>query len=353
MIGRQLEELFSGTFPILAFRRREHGKGQQGRVNVSNVGFGVKYVLRTMLELVRQRPIALYLDIPKDRLSFLRTSLLLGVSRALRVRVVGDLAGADFQFLDGRDLIARFGGRQLRRLHAIRVLGPSVAETLRRRGLTNAVVVSNGIAEPPVAGRDAGPVEQELGLLYVGSVSESKGVLTLVEAMHLFARDGGRAARLDIVGEWQSDVFRERVHGLVAEAGLKESIRVHGLLVGEAKWEVFRRAHLLVHASSWDGQPVTILEAFAFGIPVVATPVGAIPDTVTDGVDGYLMRERSAAELVAGIERIATDDATYEGYATRARATWERRFSAATFESGMAALLRSAVCDALDGNGSP
>ena len=56
---------------------------------------------------------------------------------------------------------------------------------------------------------------------------------------------------------------------------------------------MFRSADVLLHPTRWDGQPVTILEALAFGLPVVATSVGAIPDTIRSGVDGYLMRRRA------------------------------------------------------------
>jgi hypothetical protein len=89
--------------------------------------------------------------VAKDRPSFLWTSIVLLVALALRVRVVGDLAGADFPFLAGRSPVARYARGVLRRLHRIRVLGGSVAATLKARGLSNTIVVWNGVEEPPGA----------------------------------------------------------------------------------------------------------------------------------------------------------------------------------------------------------
>jgi len=353
VVGEQLERLFAGTFPILAFRRADHGKARQGRVSAGNVAFGLKYVARSVLELLRRRPAVLYVDVPKDTFSFLRTCGILLAALGLRVRVVGDLAGGDFQFLAGGGPVSRLGRNVLRRLYAIRVLGASVANTLRGHGLSNAVVVPNGISEPPGAGAPRPLDPMAIHLLYVGSVSEAKGVLTLLGAVRELARGGGRPVSLDVAGEWASEEFEQRVRSAVVADGLEREIRFHGLVVGEEKWQLFRQAHVLVHPTRWDGQPVTILEALAYGVPVVATQVGAIPDTISSGVEGYVMRDGSVAEAVAGVLELTRDDATYAAYSRRARQAYERRFSASVFEHGMADLLRSAAGAAgRDGPGS-
>jgi glycosyltransferase involved in cell wall biosynthesis len=344
LVGQQLERLFAGTFSVLAFHRPRHDKQRQGRVSVSNLAFGLGYMLRSSWRLLRTRPRVVYLDLPMDRLSFFRASGIALVALALRIRVVGDLAGADFQFLDGGVLTRRYGLAVLRRLHAIRVLGESVAETLARRGLSNAAVVANGIPEPPDSAGPREPPGEEARLLYVGKVTPAKGILTLLDFVHAF-RSQGRPFHLDVVGEWESEVTRTTVLGRVSELGIEELVTFHGLLLGDEKWRVYRNAHVLLHPTYWDGQPITILEALAFGVPVVATRMGAIPDTIASGVEGYLMQENSAAEVLAGVRNILHDDATYGAYSSRARVAYERRFSATVFGEKMAELLRSGVSD--------
>jgi glycosyltransferase involved in cell wall biosynthesis len=342
VIAGQLERLFAGRYDVLAFRRRRHSKGRQGRVSAGNLAFGLRYIAVGCARLVATRPRALYVDVPKDRPSFLRTSVVLLTALALRVRVVGDLAGADFPFLAGGSPVARYARALLRRLHRIRVLGASIAATLEARGLDNAIVVSNGIAEPPGGVPSRGFPNGEARFLYVGKVAVAKGVPTLVEAMAAsVAEEPGW--RLDVVGEWESDATRERVLGEVAAAGVGDRVTFHGLLDGDEKWEAYRRAHLLLHPSHWDGQPVTILEAFALGLPVVATPVGAIPDTVRHGVDGHLMAENTAAELLGGIRAILRDAEAYAGFCAAARNAYVERFSDTAFAASMAALLDEAA----------
>jgi glycosyltransferase involved in cell wall biosynthesis len=343
-IGAQLQQLFAGKYSILAFQRRRHSRRKQGRLTLSNLGFGLRYVAVTSARLVLARPTAIYVDIPKDTLSFLRTSPILLVARALHIRVVGDLAGADYRMLDGRGTVARYGRWALRGVHRVRVLGASIAATLAARGVHNTEVLSNGIAEPPRA-RDRGPgLYGPARLLYVGELAEAKGIVTLLGLMRELV-SSGVDAKLDLVGDWESDATRDRVLALRDEWGLHDNIKLHGLLVGDAKWRVFRQAHVLVHPTSWDGQPVAILEAFAFGVPVVATRVGAIPDTIRDRVEGYLMADNSVAELAVGVRALLADRKTYATYARRARQAYMERFSADVFAPRMAELLEAAAAD--------
>ena len=162
-VGALLERLFTGRFGILAFRRPSHQKASQGRLSAGNLLFGLRYAGRSTIRIAKDRPRVVYLDIPKDTTAFLRSSVVVLVARSLRVRVVGDLAGADFVFLRGSWLVRRYGRWVLGSIDAIRVLGESVVATLRAHGLENTVVISNGIEEPRSArsGRRQRPVRRE------------------------------------------------------------------------------------------------------------------------------------------------------------------------------------------------
>ena len=133
------------------------------------------------------------------------------------------------------------------------------------------------------------------------------------------------------------------MRALLAADGLADVVELHGLLVDEPKWAQFRAADVLLHPTHWDGQPVTILEALAFGLPVVATKIGAIPDTIRSGVDGYLMADDSATELAAGVRTVTANAETYAAFSLNARKSFLERFTAARFEQGMARLLEGAA----------
>ncbi len=343
-VGALLQQLFTGTFAVLAFHRPEHQKATQGAVSLENLRFGIHYVTRSTRRLLRERPRAVYLDVPKDVTAFLRSSVVILAARLLGVRVVGDLAGGDFQFLERRGLVQRYGRRVLNSTYAIRVLGESVAMTLRSRGIRNPVVISNGIDEPPNVAAAAARTSADavIHFLYVGKIARAKGIFILLEFADAF-RAEGRPFRLDVVGEWADAATRTEVEQMVEHSRLGDLVVFHGRLVGDAKWACYAQAHLLLHPTYWDGQPVTILESLAYGTPVVATTIGAIPDTIGSGCEGYLMTENTAAELVAGVNEIMRDEQTYAAYRARARAAFESRFAATVFRARIRMLMEAAA----------
>ena len=347
VVGAQLERLFRDRYDVLAHRRARHHKARQGRRSLANLAFGVRYIVVCCAHLVVKRPRVMYIDVPKDKPSFARSSLVLLVALALRVRVVGDLAGADIAFLGERSPIAAYGRWVLRRLYCIRVLGSSISGALAVHGLHNTVEMSNGIADPPSADGPGGAGERtfpssEARLLYVGKVAIAKGVLPLVAVVaEAWAR--GLDVTLDVVGEWESDATRERVCAAVVAAGVQDRVAFHGLLVGDRKWREYRRAHLLLHPTMWDGQPVTILEAFATGLPVVATRIGAIPDTVDHGVNGYISDTGATEDLLRGIRLLLRDAEAYASACSAARLAFEERYTEDVFARSMAALLEQAA----------
>ena len=119
---------------------------------------------------------------------------------------------------------------------------------------------------------------------------------------------------------------RSRLEKLAAELGIAERVEFRGEVADV-------RAHLadarvVALTSEHEGTPNALLEAMAMGRPVVATPVGGIPDLVRDGVDGCLA-EPTPAALSEAIGALLTDDDLANVMAARARERaeefgWER-----------------------------
>jgi glycosyltransferase involved in cell wall biosynthesis len=342
IVARIIRDAFRGSYSILEFTRPRHSKGTQGRFSVDNFAFGIYYTARTSWTILRRKPRVVYMDISKEFVPFLRSIPILMVCSLRGVRVVGDLAGAYFQFLETPGWKRRLGQMSLTRAWAIRVLSPSLAQRLEMRGLHNAVSFSNGFDPPPGIPPGERPFPETPRFLYVGTINASKGILVLLDFLEEY-RAGGGTGHLDIVGEWESEEIRSQVLDRVRERNLAGLVTFHGLLVGEEKWKRFREATVLIHPSTWDGQPVTILEALAFGIPVVATPVGAIPDTIVHGADGYVMQERTGLEALRGVRAILADPATYARFSRTAREAYRTKYRREVFVDHLQTLLEQTL----------
>jgi glycosyltransferase involved in cell wall biosynthesis len=134
-------------------------------------------------------------------------------------------------------------------------------------------------------------------LLFVGTLARRKGLLDLLEALRLLRTSGIDRWRMEIVGAGNEagDEEAEVVRRAFAAAGLDAALL--GPLGGTAVRERLRSASIYVLPSHSEGQPIGILEAMASGLPVVATRVGAIPEMVRHGVEGFLVDPAQSGDL--------------------------------------------------------
>ena len=141
-------------------------------------------------------------------------------------------------------------------------------------------------------------------ILYVGRLyPEQKGISTLMQAFGELPRTS--ATELRLVGEdWGGLAVVERATRDRALAGSVHALGVvpRAALVGE-----MLRADVLVLPSTFEPFGIVLLEAMAAGLPVIASRVGGIPEIVSDGETGILVRPGDPAELRDAIERLRSD----------------------------------------------
>jgi glycosyltransferase involved in cell wall biosynthesis len=172
---------------------------------------------------------------------------------------------------------------------------------------------------PPAVPR---PPDAPFTVLFVGRLVERKGVTRLIEAMGLLSVE--RETRLVIVGEGPE---RDNIAQKVRELGLEPRVALRGQVSADALRAAYASADAFVLPATVDrrgdteGLGVVLLEAMSYGVPVVASRVGGIPDIVEDGVSGLLVPQGDAGALARGIEMLAQDPAL----ADRLRAAGYRR----------------------------
>ncbi len=169
-----------------------------------------------------------------------------------------------------------------------------------------------------------------------------KAPLLIVEAFTR-ALDAGLDLHLDYVGD---GVLREAVRERVACLGIEERVTLHGGLPHTRMLSVMQRCHLLIHPSGvvageprYDTCPVTVSEAMACGLPVVATRHGGIPEEVVDGESGLLVDEQDAGGLADAIARLACDRALRDAMGAAARERARSLFSLPVVRRQMLTLL--------------
>jgi glycosyltransferase involved in cell wall biosynthesis len=165
-------------------------------------------------------------------------------------------------------------------------------------------------------------------LTVVSGLRPGKGLETLADALpELLGAHPG--ASLVVVGDGPERGAFERQ---VAAAGIAS--RVH--MLGEVT-DVERAlaASDLLLAPSWaESFPYSILEAMAFGLPIVATAVGGVPEAIEDGVSGRLVPARDPAALAAAAGDLLRDPQGARRLGEAAKARLQEKFSLAGMIEG-------------------
>ena len=130
--------------------------------------------------------------------------------------------------------------------------------------------------------------------LFLGRLSSEKGILTLINA---FMKIKSKNVKFLIVGEGPMRNQLER------QAKADSRIRFTGYLSGNALKETTRNALAVILPSEWyENAPISVLEAFALGKPVVGSRIGGIPEMIDEGVNGYLFEPGNVDDLRENIE---------------------------------------------------
>ncbi|MGA8275734.1 MAG: glycosyltransferase family 4 protein [Thermoplasmata archaeon] len=143
-------------------------------------------------------------------------------------------------------------------------------------------------------------------LLFVGRLASNKGLLPLVEAFAVMAKDHPDAT-LVLVGE--DGGMRTTVEAAAAREGLGARLRIVGHVGEDAVLaDAFREARFTVLPSEYEAFGLVLLESLAQGTAVIASRVGGIPEFVPDGRAGLLVPPNDPGELARAIERLWTDE---------------------------------------------
>jgi len=279
--------------------------------------------------------------------SFARDAVFLATARLAGARVVCHYHGTiHTKFPSVRTAIGRFMGRaMMSAAHRVIVLGPTYAREMgaawKRDDLVwspNLVDVESfrgGAPEPPPW---LAPDEQ--AVLLVGRLSAAKGVYDLFDAIPaVIARHP--EARFALVGVAETAEREPILRQDVVRRGFAKHVTFLGSLEGDELIRAYRAATIFVSPSWTEAFPLVIPEAMAAGLPMVVTSVGAIPDFVKDGEDGFLVAPRDPAALAGAIVRLLDDAALRTRIAARVRERAAREFAIEVGVERVRGVLRS------------
>jgi glycosyltransferase involved in cell wall biosynthesis len=255
--------------------------------------------------------------------TFFLDGLLLLLARVRSAPTVLHVHGACFDgFLDELSFPMSTMARWLtRRADTVVVLSDDWRKRLANRlpGARLAVVV-NGV--PSFTGTRQRSSSQAPRYLFLGNLCRRKGVHTLLQA----AKDSRIPWELDLAGGEEEPGFMAWTQQQIEHLGLSNRVRALGPVIGEAKNHLLLQADAFVLPSLAEGLPMSLLEAMAARLPVVVTAVGAMPEVVHDGVEGYLIPPEDPTALRDALDRLASSSELRDRMGKAASESCERKY---------------------------
>ena len=196
----------------------------------------------------------------------------------------------------------------LRNASAVIALTEHMKDAMQALYSRDVIVVPNGINLNENAEREAEGGDPGKKILFVGRLHPVKGTQYFLGAMKIVHQELPEA-KLVLVGDGEE---REHLETLTDNLGIRECVEFAGRVPHERVQDYMNQAEVFVLPSLSEGFPVTILEAMACGLPVVATRVGGLPDVIEDGVNGYLVKAKEPSEIAEALLKLLLDEQLWE-----------------------------------------
>lgn len=215
---------------------------------------------------------------------------------------------------------------------AARIIAVSkvIKDELTQRGISQGKisVIHNGIEDPIRHATEdfsmACDNEAALSILCVGRLIPVKRFDLVIRAVAILRNEFDKM-HLTIAG---AGPLENELKSMVTKLGLGNSVSLPGYVFD--KEVLFRQADIFVLPSETEGSPITLIEAMAYGKPIVASAVGAIPEMTTGNAGAQLISPCNLEQLIDALRRFIADPSYRRESSKLARKRFESCFTAET-----------------------
>jgi glycosyltransferase involved in cell wall biosynthesis len=283
---------------------------RSGQISQSNLASVLTYYAHFVMLLLRVKPHVVHIA-TSEGLSFLKQGIAVALARMSGARVVLAPHFSYERLLLRNGLWGAYHRFVLRRCNGLIAL--SKEWLVLRQWLPGCLIeyLPNAIDLKPY--RDlprprADGDDQVVRILFLGHIGRDKGSFDLVEAARQLERLLPTASwQIELRGEELLPGDLEKLQQLINESGLQERVHIRPPVFNADKVACLASTDLFILPSYHEGMPISVLEAMASSLPVVATHVGGLPDLVADGENGLLVSPGQPGELAEALAELIGD----------------------------------------------
>ncbi|MFH1378724.1 MAG: glycosyltransferase family 4 protein [bacterium] len=303
-----------------------------GRFDIMNITLALKHAVVFVWMLLKYNPDMVYLPIAQNIAGFMRDSLFLIPAGILKKRTIIHLHGSYFHdfYINLRKTAQKYVKFSLQYVSGAIVLGTCLKNIFD--GLISKEkihVVPNGIRDM-FKGLDFRRKKSDFTqILFLSNLMKEKGIIQLLKVIPAIISHN-RNVRFVFAGEWFRESDKKEAFVLINKENLHPYITFTGVIKGEEKCEYLIKSHIFVMLSispPYEGQPMVILEAMSAGLPVISTSKGAIPETIIDDINGFLIDGNNPGMLEEKLKLLIDDHEMRNAMGAASRKYYEEKFT--------------------------
>lgn len=272
-----------------------------------------------------------------ERLSMFRKTLVIIVAKSLGFPVLLHLHAAQLHHFYAKlpGFLKAYTRWAFSKADKVAVLGLNsqefVIKTLKVAP-EKTVIITNGVPAPVFERKPYSESNNLVRIIFLGNLSERKGVSDLLEAISMSKAFMGGLAEAVFVGSGNVSDFQKKAESL----GVADKVSFTGWAdqLEAQKW--MASADVLVLPSYDEGLPLVILEALGNGVAVLCTPVGEIDHNLTHNQDSVFVKPGAVKEMAKAIDKLSLDKNFRNNIAQNGKALFEQRYSLESFSGSVA-----------------
>ena len=297
-----------------------------GKINLGKIWRSFSTYISLTAKIIYHRPNVVLIPISQTTMGFIKDSIFILIGRLFFRKTILHLRGSDFKnwVASSPKIIQLYVGFILGIVQGVIVLGNNLRYIFEDYCPVDKIfVVPNG------GDYDFGQAltaNQDPYLLYLGNLLESKGIEDILKAIKILNKKQELDFQLHAVGAWYSEETKRSCLKLVTENKLP--VTFSPAISGKEKLSMLKNASALVFTPREpEGHPWVVVEAMAAGLPIIATAQGAIPESVINRKNGYIVGIRRPSEIADKIDRLMKDTEQRKKMGKQSRAMYLNNFS--------------------------
>jgi len=144
--------------------------------------------------------------------------------------------------------------------------------------------------------------KNKINLLFLSNITRNKGAFFALEAARIL-KENGFNFKFYFVGEWKDISSAEFFHK-VKQCNLENEVEYLGFKEGEEKTSILKESDIFVYPTYNDIFGIVNLEAMEYGLPIISTDEGAIPEIVNNALTGFIIPKKNVSALANKIEEL-------------------------------------------------